>query len=202
MFHVKVNSVTVTNVPEQDDEFAKDVSEFDTLEELKADIRAKALEQAQKQIDSAFEQACVDKAAENVTVEMPAALIEAELDNQMERFAYQLQMSGYSMEQYAKMMGGDVSTMRNAFRPTAEKQAKINVTLAKIVEVEGIEVTEEDMTAEYEALAAQYSLELDKVKGMVPAEEIKAGLETRKAVRVIVDAAVATAPKAEAATEE
>ena len=202
VFHVKVNSVTVTNVPEQDDEFAKDVSEFDTLEELKADIRAKALEQAQKQIDSAFEQACVDKAAENVTVEMPAALIEAELDNQMERFAYQLQMSGYSMEQYAKMMGGDVSTMRNAFRPTAEKQAKINVTLAKIVEVEGIEVTEEDMTAEYEALAAQYSLELDKVKGMVPAEEIKAGLETRKAVRVIVDAAVATAPKAEAATEE
>ena len=202
VFHVKVNSVTVTNVPEQDDEFAKDVSEFDTLDELKADIRAKALEQAQKQIDSAFEQACVDKAAENVTVEMPAALIEAELDNQMERFAYQLQMSGYSMEQYAKMMGGDVSTMRNAFRPTAEKQAKINVTLAKIVEVEGIEVTEEDMTAEYEALAAQYSLELDKVKGMVPAEEIKAGLETRKAVRVIVDAAVATAPKAEAATEE
>ena len=202
VFHVKVNSVTVTNVPEQDDEFAKDVSEFDTLEELKADIRAKALEQAQKQIDSAFEQACVDKAAENVTVEMPAALIEAELDNQMERFAYQLQMSGYSMEQYAKMMGGDVSTMRNAFRPTAEKQAKINVTLAKIVEVEGIEVTEEDMTAEYEALAAQYSLELDKGKGMVPAEEIKAGLETRKAVRVIVDAAVATAPKAEAATEE
>ena len=202
VFHVKVNSVTVTNVPEQDDEFAKDVSEFDTLEELKADIRAKALEQAQKQIDSAFEQACVDKAAENVTVEMPAALIEAELDNQMERFAYQLQMSGYSMEQYAKMMGGDVSTMRNAFRPTAEKQAKINVTLAKIVEVEGIEVTEEDMTAEYEALAAQYSLELDKVKGMVPAEEIKAGLETRKAVHVIVDAAVATAPKAEAATEE
>ena len=202
VFHVKVNSVTVTNVPEQDDEFAKDVSEFDTLEELKADIRAKALEQAQKQIDSAFEQACVDKAAENVTVEMPAALIEAELDNQMERFAYQLQMSGYSMEQYAKMMGGDVSTMRNAFRPTAEKQAMINVTLAKSVEVEGIEVTEEDMTAEYEALAAQYSLELDKVKGMVPAEEIKAGLETRKAVRVIVDAAVATAPKAEAATEE
>ena len=144
----------------------------------------------------------MDKAAENVTVEMPAALIEAELDIQMERFAYQLQMSGYSMEQYAKMMGGDVSTMRNAFRPTAEKQAKINVTLAKIVEVEGIEVTEEDMTAEYEALAAQYSLELDKVKGMVPAEEIKTSLETRKAVRVIVDAAVATAPKAEAAAEE
>ena len=202
VFHVKVNAVTVTNVPEQDDEFAKDVSEFDTLEELKADIRTKAQEQAQKQIDSAFEQACVEKAAENVTVDMPNALVEAELDNQMERFAYQLQMSGYSMEQYAKMMGGDVSTMRNAFRPTAEKQAKINVMLAKVVEVEGISVTEDDMAAEYESLASQYSLELDKIKDMVPAEEIKANLETRKAVRVIVDAAVAVAPKAEAETEE
>jgi len=202
VFHVKLNKVTATNVPAQDDEFAKDVSEFETLEELKADLRAKALENAQKQIDSAFEQACVDKAAENTTVDMPVALIDMELDNQMERFAYQLQMSGYSMDAYAKMMGGDLNTMRNAFRPAAEKQAKANVTLAKIVEVEGIEVTEEDMTAEYEALAKQYELELDKVKEMVPAEEIKTSLETRKAVKVIVDAAVAVAPKAEEAAEK
>ena len=195
VFHVKVNAVTVTNVPALDDEFAKDVSEFETLEELKADIRAKAMEKAQKQLDSAFENACVEKAAENCTVEMPAALIEAELDNQMERFGYQLQMSGYSMEQYAKMMGGDLNTMRNAFRPAAEKQAKINVTLAKLAEVEGITVSDEDMDAEYASLAEQYSLELDKVKAMVPAEEIKASLETRKAVKVIVDAAVAVAPK-------
>jgi len=197
VFHVKVNAVTTTNVPEQDDEFAKDVSEFETLEELKADIRAKAEEQAQKQINSAFEQACVDKAAENTTVDMPNALIEAELDNQMERFGYQLQMSGYSMEQYAKMMGGDLNTMRNAFRPAAEKQAKVNVTLAKIVEVEGINVTEEDMAAEYEAMSKQYSLEVEKIKGMVPESEIKASLETRKAVKVIVDAAVSVAPKKE-----
>ncbi len=202
VFHVKVNKVTVTNVPAQDDEFAKDVSEFETLDELKADIRAKALEAAQKQIDSAFEQACVEKAAENVTVDMPKALIEAELDNQMERFAYQLQMSGYSMENYAKMMGGDVSTMRNAFRPAAEKQAKINVTLAKIAEAESIVISDEDVNEEYENLAKQYSLELDKVKGMVPEAEIKASLETRKAVKVIVDAAVAVAPKAEEAASE
>ena len=204
VFHVKVNKVTVTNLPEQDDEFAKDVSEFETLEELKADIRAKALAESEKQIQSAFEQACVDKAAENTTVDMPKALVEAELDNQMERFAYQLQMSGYSMENYAKMMGGDINTMRNAFRPTAEKQAKVNVTLAKIVEVEGIAVSEEDIAAEYESMAKQYELEMDKIKGMVPAEEIKTSLETRKAVKVIVDAAVAVAPKKEEAapTEE
>ena len=197
VFHVKCNKVTTTTVPAMDDEFAKDVSEFDTLEELKADIRAKALENAEKQAASAFEQACVEKATENCTVDMPKALIEAELDNQMERFAYQLQMSGYSVEAYAKMMGGDMNTIRNAFRPAAEKQAKTNVMLAKIVEVEGLTVTEEDIAAEYDSLAATYSLELDKVKSMVPVEEIKANLETRKAVKVITDNAVAVAPKAE-----
>ena len=196
VFHVKCNKVTTTIVPAQDDEFAKDVSEFETLEELKNDIRTKALENAQKQIDSAFEQAAVDKASENTTVDMPNALIEAELDNQMERFGYQLQMSGYSMEQYAKMMGGDMNTMRNAFRPAAEKQAKANVTLEKIVEVEGITVSDEDVEAEYAALASQYSLELDKVKSMVPAEEISASLKTRKAVKVITESAVAVAPAA------
>ena len=201
VFHVKVNKVTVTNVPAKDDEFAMDVSEFETLEELKADIRAKAQEEAEKRVQSAFEQACVDKAAENTTVDMPKALVEAELDNQMERFGYQLQMSGYSMDAYAKMMGGDLNTMRNAFRPAAEKQAKVNVTLAKIVEVEGISVTDEDIEAEYEAMAKQYELELDKIKGMVPADEIKTSLETRKAVSVIVDSAKATAPK-KAATKK
>ena len=203
VFHVKVNKVTVTNVPQQDDEFAKDVSEFESLEELKADIRAKALERAQKQIQSAFEQACVDKAAENTTVDMPKALVEAELDNQMERFAYQLQMSGYTMESYAKMMGGDLNTMRNAFRPAAEKQAKVNVTLAKIAEVEGITVSEDEMNAEFEKLAKQYELEVEKVKSMVPAEEIKASLETRKVIDLLTSSAVAVAPKApEAKTEE
>jgi len=198
VFHVKVNKVTVTNVPTKDDDFAKDVSEFDTLDELKADIRAKAQEDAEKKAQSAFEQACVDKAAENTTVEMPKALVEAELDNQMERFAYQLQMSGYSVEAYAKMMGGDMNTMRNAFRPAAEKQAKVNVTLTKIIETEGITVTEEEIAAEYEATAKLYELELEKVKDMVPESEIKASLETRKAVKLIVDSAVAVAPKKEA----
>ncbi|MCI7640629.1 MAG: trigger factor [Clostridiales bacterium] len=201
VFHVKLNKVTVTNVPELDDEFAKDVSEFDTLEELKADIRAKALEQAEKRIASDFENAAVEKAAENTTVDMPKALVENELDTQMERFAYQLQMSGYSMEQYAKMMGGDVSTMRNAFRPAAEKQAKISVTLEKIVEVEGITVTDEEIEEEFKSLAEQYQLEVDKVKEMVPMGELTGSLTTRKAVKLIADSAVAVAPKAPETTE-
>ncbi|MEF2838322.1 MAG: trigger factor [Oscillospiraceae bacterium] len=197
VFHVKLNKVTVTTLPELDDEFAKDVSEFETLEALKADIRAKALEQAEKQLQSAFENAAVEKAAENTTVDMPKALVESELDTQMERFAYQLQMSGYSMEQYAQMMGGDLNTMRNAFRPQAEKQAKISVTLEKIVEVEGLEVTEAEIEAECETLAKQYELEVSKIKEMVPMNELTESLKVRKATKVIVDSAVAVAPKAE-----
>lgn len=201
VFHVLVNKVTSTSVPELDDEFAKDVSEFDTLEELKADIRAKALEEAQKKNDTAFENACVEKAAETTTVELPNALVEAELDNQMNRFAYQLQMSGYSMDQYAKMMGGDVSTLRSAFRPAAEKQAKISVTLKKIAETEELSVSEEEITAELESVAKEYDMELEKVRSMVPAEEIKDNLITRKAVKLIVDSAIAVAPKAEEKAE-
>ena len=197
VFHVKVNKITVTNVPAQDDEFAKDVSEFNTLEELKADIHQKALETAQKQIDDAFKQACVDKAAENTTVDLPNALIEQELNAQMENFSYQLQMSGYSMEQYAKMMGGDLSTMRNAFRPAAEKQARANVTLAKIAEVEEITVTEEDLNAEFETIAKNYGMEVEKVKEVVPAEELTESIKNHKAIQIIVDNAVATKPKAE-----
>ena len=201
VFHVKLNKLTVTIVPQQDDEFAKDVSEFDTLDALKADIQAKALEKAQKQIDSAFENAAVEKAAENTTVDMPNALIEKELDVQMERFGYQLQMSGYSMEQYAKMMGGDLKTMREAFRPAAEKQAKISVTLEKIVEVEGLTVTDEEIEEEFKSLAEQYQLEVDKVKEMVPMGELTGSLTTRKAVKLIADSAVAVAPKAPEAAE-
>ena len=202
VFHVKLNKVTTTNVPALDDEFAKDVSEFDTLEALTADVRAKAQEQAEKRVQTAFEQACVDKAAENCTVDMPKALIESELDNQMERFGYQLQMSGYSMEQYAKMMGGDISTMRNAFRPAAEKQAKINVTLSKIIEVENIAASEDEINEELENLAKQYQMEASKVKELVPEEELKASIENRKAIKLIVDSAVAVAPKAAEAVEE
>ena len=197
VFHVKLNKVTVTTLPELDDEFAKDVSEFETLEELKADIRAKALETAEKNAQAAFENAAVEKAAENTTVDMPKALVEAELDTQMERFAYQLQMGGYSMEQYAKMMGGDMATMRNAFRPQAEKQAKLSVTLEKIVEVEGLAVTEEEIETECEALAKQYELEVAKIKEMVPMTELTESLKVRKATKLIVDSAVAVAPKAE-----
>ena len=199
VFHVKLNKLTVTNVPAIDDELAKDVSEFETLEELKADIRTRKLEQAQKQLNNAFEQAVVEKVAANATVEVPNALIDVELDQQMQKFSYQLQMSGYSMEQYAQMMGGDMNTMRQAFKPMAEKQAKSNLVLAKVAEVEGITVSDEEVEAEMAEMSQSYELEIEKIKEMVPAEEVIESLKTRKTIAFLVENAVAVAP---AASEE
>ena len=196
VFHVKVNKVSVTNVPTLDDDFAKDVSEFNTLEELRADVRKNLEAKRTESIESAFKNAAVEKAVENMTVEMPSALVEQELDRQMENFAYQLQMNGMSVEDYAKMMGGDLSGMRNAMRPAAEKQAKVNLLLDKIAEVENLEITDEELDAEYAKMAENYELELERVKTLVSAEDLKADLKTRKAALVIAESAVAVAPKA------
>ena len=193
VFAVKLNKLSVKNVPAIDDELAKDASEFETLEELKADIREKKLADAQKNIDRAFENAVVEAVAANATVEVPNALVDVELDNQMNDFAYRLQMSGMSVEQYAKMMGGDLNTMRQAFKPMAEKQALSNLVITKVAEVEGITVSDEELEAEFAEMAKAYELEVEKIKEMVPTEEIKSNLQTRKTVKFLVDNAVAKA---------
>ena len=197
VFHVKVNSITVEHIPAKDDEFAKDVSEFDTLDELRADIRTKELEERTKAVERTFETAAVEKAAENATMEMPESLVEEELYRQMNNFAYQLQRSGMSMEQYAKMMGGDMGTMRKAFRPAAEKQAKVDVTLQAIVKAEGLEVSDEEVEAEYQSLADTYQMELEKVKALAGADSLRQDLLVRKAAKLVAEAAVPVAPKAE-----
>ena len=193
VFSVKLNKLSVKNVPAIDDELAKDASEFETLEELKADIREKKLADAQKNIDRTFENAVVEAVAANATVEVPNALVEVELDNQMNDFAYRLQMSGMSVEQYAKMMGGDLNTMRQAFKPMAEKQALSNLVITKVAEVEGITVSDEELEAEFAEMAKAYELEIEKIKEMVPTEEIKSNLQSRKTVKFLVDNAVAKA---------
>ena len=193
VFSVKLNKLSVKNVPAIDDELAKDASEFETLEELKADIREKKLADAQKNIDRTFENAVVEAVAANATVEVPNALIEQELDNQMNDFAYRLQMSGMSVEQYAKMMGGDLNTMRQAFKPMAEKQALSNLVITKVAEVEGITVSDEELENEFAEMAKAYELEVEKVKEMVPTEEIRENLKSRKTVKFLVENAVAKA---------
>ena len=199
---MKLNKLTVKHVPAIDDEFAKDVSEFETLQALREDIQAKKLAEKEKDIQSAFSSAAVQKAAENAKMDMPQSLIEQELDRKMDGFAYRLQSSGLSMEQYAKMMGGDMSTMRNAMRPSAETQARVDVTLDEIIKVENLEATQEEVDAEYENLATEYGMEPDRVKALVSPEDVKHSLLTKKAVAVITDSAVAVAPKAENQGEE
>ena len=193
VFAVKLNKLSVKNVPAIDDELAKDASEFETLEELKADIREKKLADAQKNIDRTFENAVVEAVAAAATVDVPNALVELELDNQMNDFAYRLQMSGMKVEDYAKMMGGDLNTMRQAFKPMAEKQALSKLVITKVAEVEGITVSDEELEAEFAEMAKAYELEIEKIKEMVPTEEIKANLQSRKTVKFLVENAVAKA---------
>ena len=195
-FKCLVHEVKEKSLPEMDDEFVKDVSEFDTMDELKADIKAKAIAKKEEGINSAFENACVAKAVENMTAEIPSCMIEEQLDKQLEEFGYQMQRNGMSMDDYVKMMGGDVSKLRDTFRPMAENNVKANVLIAQIVEEEKIEVSDEEVTEEIKKLSEQYGMEEAKITEFVPAESIKSDLGYRKAVKLIVDSAVAVAPEA------
>ena len=207
-FKCKIHDVKEKLLPAKDDEFAKDVSEFDTLEELRADIRAKQLKQKEEGIQSAFENACVAKAVENMTAEIPECMIEEQFDKQIEEFGYQMQRNGMSMDDYLKMMGGDVSKLRASFRPMAENNVKANVLIAQVIDEEKIEVTDEEVEAEVQKLAEQYKMEPEKVKEYLPADSMKSDLAYRKAVKLIADSAVpvapeqAGAPAEEAKTEE
>ena len=191
VFKCKINEVKETIKPELDDEFAKDVSEFDTMEALRADIREKQTKARQDNADRQFENAAVELAAQNMTAEIPACMVDEQVDKHLDQFQYQLQMSGMTMEDYAKMMGGDMASLRSSMRPMAETTVRSNVLLAAIVEAEGIEVSEEEVEEELKKVAEQYQMELDQVKTAVSAETVKADLSAQKAVKLIVENAVA-----------
>jgi len=191
VFKCKIHEVKETIMPEIDDEFAKDVSEFDTMEELRADIREKQLKMRQDNSDRQFENAAVELAAQNMTVEIPAAMIDEQVEKHMEQFAQQLQMSGMSMDDYAKMMGGDMNGLRSSMRPMAETTVRSNILLAAIVEAEGIEVSAEEVEEELKKVAEMYQMELEQVKAAVAEDAVKADLGAQKAIKLIVENAVA-----------
>ncbi len=209
VFKCKIHEVKQTIKPELDDEFAKDVSEFDTLAALKKDIKARLTKERQEAADRAFENAAVELAGKNMTCEIPACMIDEQVDKHMEQFAYQLQMQGMKLEDYAKMMGGDLNAMRQSMRPMAETTVRSNILLSEIVNVENIEVSDEEVDAEIARLAEQYQMEAEKVREAVDMNALKADLAAKKAVKLIVDNAVAVeekpakkAPKKAAKTEE
>ena len=197
VFKCKVHEVKESIKPELDDEFAKDVSEFDTLDALKDDIRTRFTKSRTEQNERAFESAAVQMAAANMTCSIPACMIDEQVDHQIEQFAYQLQSQGMKMEDYVKMVGGDLSSLRASMRPMAEQTVRSDILLSEIAHAENLEVTDEEVEEELKKLAEQYQMELDKVKAAVDTAAVKSDLMGRKAAKLITDSAVAVAPTEE-----
>lgn len=197
VFKCKVHEVKESIKPELDDEFAKDVSEFDTLDALKNDIRERFTKSREEQNERAFESSAVQLAAANMTCNVPACMIDEQVDHQIEQFAYQLQSQGMKMEDYTKMIGGDLSSLRQSMRPMAEQTVRSNILLSEIARAENLEVTDEEVEEELKKLAEQYQMELDKVKAAVDTAAVKSDLMGKKAAKIITDNAVAVAPTEE-----
>ena len=196
VFKVKVHEVKETVLPEKDDEFVKDVSEFDTMAELRADIESRILSEKQAGIDRAFENAAVAKAVENMTVEIPDSMVDEELEREMERMDYELRAQGASLEAYANMMGGNMDSIKNSLRPGALSAVKTNVMLDAVVEAEKIEVSDEECEEEYKRLAESYQMDVEKVKEILDLKGMQGDLQVRKAAKLIAESAVAVAPAA------
>ncbi len=202
VFKVKVHEVKETVVPEKDDEFVKDVSEFDTMDELRADIEKRILSEKQAGIDRAFENAAIEAAVANMTVEIPDSMVEEELEREMERMDYELRAQGASLEAYAQMMGGNMDAIKNSLRPGAINTVKTNVMLDAVVDAESIEVSDEECEEEYKKLAESYQMDVEKIKEILDLKGMKGDLQVRKAAKLIAESAVAVAPAAKEETKE
>ena len=191
VFHVKVNAVKVKELPAIDDEFAKDVSEFDTLADLKKDIKAKMTAEREEAATRAFEDVLMEKVAEEMTGEIPDAMVEEQARAFVEKFARQLQSQGMNMAQYLQMTGTDEAGMLEQAKEPALRQVRMDLAIAAIVKAEGIEVTDEDVEAEYTKLAGQYNMEADTIKKYIEASMVKEQIMRSKAIAVVVDNAKA-----------
>lgn len=205
VFKVKLHEIKVRELPTVDDEFAKDVSEFDTLVELKADLEKKALERKTKAADEAVENALVQQIVDSIKGEIPEAMYENRLEQLTEDFAYRLQSQGLNLETYLKYTNSNIDEFKKSFRPQAEGQVKFRLALEKIVELENITPSDEELEAEFAKLAEGYGVEVEKVKAVIPAEEISKDLAVGKAIDLVKENAVITEveeKKAEESSEE
>lgn len=200
VFKIKLHEIKVRELPAIDDEFAKDVSEFDTLEELKADLKAKSLERKQKVADEEVENDLVQQIVDSIKGEIPEAMFENRLNQSVEEFAYRLQSQGLNLETYLQYTNASMDDFKASFRPQAEAQVKFRLALEKIVELEKIEATEEDINEQIAKMAKDYGMEEDQIRAAVPAEEIGKDLAVGKAIDFIKENAVIT--EVEAKTEK
>lgn len=192
VFKVKLHEIKLRELPAADDEFAKDVSEFDTLKELKADLKKKATERKKKAAEEAVENILVQQIVDGIKGEIPEAMFTNRLNQSVEEFGYRLQSQGMSLDLYLQYTGSTIEQFRETFRPQAEMQVKYRLALEKIVELEGIKADEEAVQAEYAKIAEGYGVEVDKVKAVIPATEVEKDVAVGKAIDFVKANAVIT----------
>lgn len=204
VFHCKLNGLEYNELPVLDDDFAKDVSEFDTLDEYKADIKTKIAERHKKEADNAVEDQIIKALGEKLVCDIPECMFENEVENFVRDYDNRLRMQGLDLSTYFQYTGMDLDTLRKNMRPDAERQVKTRLALEKIAALENLEATEEEIEAEYARLAEAYNMEADKIKAAVAADAIADDLKVKKAVDLVKEKAVVTekAPEAEAADAE
>ncbi len=202
VFHVKVNEVKVKEVPAVDDEFAKDVSEFDTLKELKADIKKKMTAERTEAAQRAFEDVLMAKVAEGVEAEIPHEMVELQAERMMEQFKQQLAAQGIPFDQYLKMTGTTEADFRKQADGPAAEQVKMNLAVEAIIKAEGLEATDEDVENELKNVTEKYGMDLETVKKYLRPEDVKEQVIREKAVKIVADSAVAVAPAEEKAELE
>ncbi len=186
VFKVTIKSITQIDLPELDDDFAKDISEFDTYAEYRADVEAKILKRHEAAAESAFEETIVKALCENLTgEEIPEAMYESETENLLRDYDNRLRMQGLDLNTYFKYTGMTLESMREQFRPQAESFVKTRLALEKIAELENITATEEEIEAEYTRLAEAYQMEADQIKGMIPAESVSEDLRVKAAMELV-----------------
>ena len=202
VFKVTLHELKVKELPEMDDEFAKDVSEFDTLDELRADVRKKLEENKKKMSDEDVENQLIDKVVEHLEGEIPEVMYKNRADEMMQEFDYRLQSQGFSLQSYLQYGGLDPESFRQSFMPQAERQVKVRLALEKIAELEKLEPTEEEIEAEIQKMAEMYKLEADKIREIVKVEDIKKDLSSNKAIDLVRENAVITEVDGDAKPEE
>ena len=195
VFKVKVHEVKEKEVPTMDDEFAKDVSEFDTLKDLKADLKKKITEERQKDADRAFADTLMDQVAEGITADIPDAMVEAQCHQFLDNFKMQIAQQGIPYDQYLKLTGMDEAKLLEDAKEPALRQVKMDLAVAAIIKAENIEASDEDVEAEFQKLADQYSMDLEMVKKYLHADQVKDQIVSQKAVDIVVESATATKPE-------
>ena len=201
VFQCDVKKIETKEVPELDDEFAKDVSEFDTLAEYKEDVKKKLTEKKEKEARTAKENAAVDKAIENAQMDIPELMTKTECRQMMDDFSRRMQQQGLSMEQYFQFTGQSMDKMMEDMKPQALKRIQTRLVLEKVAEAENIQPSEEEITEEIQKMADAYKMEADKIReaiGESGLEQMKKDMAVQKAVTVIADAAVEVEKAADA----